>query len=62
MTLFYLLLYLLPGNLSCCHSKTPRVSAPHALIPPVLYLFYHAGVRRAERRQLALALAVTILP
>jgi hypothetical protein len=36
MTLFHLF----PGNLSCCHSQTPRVSAANAGIPPVLYLFY----------------------
>jgi hypothetical protein len=39
MTLFYLFL----GNLSCCHSQTTRVSAAHAGIPPVLYLFYQGG-------------------
>ena len=36
MTLFYLF----PGNLSRCHSQSPRASAANAGIPPVLYLFY----------------------
>ena len=36
MTLFYLF----PGNLSRCHSQTPRVSAANSGIPPVLFLFY----------------------
>jgi hypothetical protein len=41
MTLFYLF----RGNLSCCHSQTPRVSAADAGIPPVLYLFYQEARR-----------------
>jgi hypothetical protein len=36
MTLFYLF----PGNLPCCHSQTPKVSAANAGFPPVLLLFY----------------------
>jgi len=40
----------------------PAGLAANAGIPPVLCLFYQAGVRRADRRQLALAPAVTILP
>jgi hypothetical protein len=58
MTLFYLF----PRNLSRRHSQSPKVSAAHAGIPPVLYLFYQEGTRPADRRQLALAPPVTILP
>ena len=45
MTLCYVLPgYVLPGNLSCCDSQIPRVSAANADIPPVLFLFYQEAL------------------
>jgi hypothetical protein len=64
----YILILRKPRN-GCLEGRTSLIqplansfTTPSAGIPPVLFLFYQAGVRRADRRQLALAAPVTILP